>query len=76
MKATTQTQRTKQFNPQDDYLETWIEAFLIDRKAGIAAKGSFSFYTQKLALFMHFCETQAVTQVTQIDPNLIRQFLI
>ena len=61
---------------QDSHLLTWIEAFLIDRKAQNMAKGTLYFYTKKLKLFTDFCESQAVTQITQIDANLIRQYLL
>ena len=72
----TQTQRTILNVLQDDYLLTWLEAFLVDRKAGNAAIRTIDFYKEKLALFASFCEGQAVTRITQIDANLLRQFLL
>lgn len=61
---------------QDTYLLTWIGAFLTDRKAQNMSPGTLHFYRSKLELFTRFCEGQAVTQITQIDSNLIRQFML
>jgi len=61
---------------QDTHLLTWIEAFLLDRKAQNMAKGTLQFYQKKLRLFVEFCDSQAVTQIDQIDPGLLRQYLL
>jgi site-specific recombinase XerD len=60
----------------DDYLLTWFEAFLIDRKARGLAEGTLRFYRIKFKLFTDFCETQVVTQIHQITPTLLRQYLL
>ena len=60
---------------QEDYLSIWIESFLIDRKAQNLSEGTLQFYRKKLKLFSHFCDSQAITQITQITPNTLRQFL-
>jgi small-conductance mechanosensitive channel len=44
----------------DDYLLTWMEAFLVDRKARGLADGTLRFYRIKLKLFTGSCETQMV----------------
>ena len=59
-----------------DYLLTWFEAFLIDRKARGLASGTLRFYRFKLKLFSDFCETQVVTQISQLTPTLLRQYLL
>lgn len=61
---------------QDDYLPIWIEAFLIDRKAQNMSKGTLEFYRKKLGHFTDFCETQAIKQITQITPTLLRELLL
>lgn len=61
---------------QETHLLTWIEAFLLDRKAQNMAKGTLEFYCKKLCLFMEFCDSQAVTQIDQLDPGLLRHFLL
>jgi integrase/recombinase XerD len=70
------TQRTSTNSLVDDYLLTWIEAFLIDRKARGLAVGTIRFYRQKIKLFCDFCESQVVTQISQITPTMLRQFLL
>ena len=61
---------------QDDYLLTWAEALLIDRKAQNMSKGTLEFYRKKLKLFTDYCEAQAVRQVSQITPALLREFFL
>lgn len=60
----------------DDYLLTWVEAFLIDRKAQNMSKGTLEFYRRKLQYFTGYCEAQAINQISQITPTLIREFLL
>jgi len=66
------TQRTLQDSSVDGYLLTWLEAFLIDRKAAGLADGSLRFYRQKIKLFSDYCEAQAVKQINQITPSYLR----
>jgi integrase/recombinase XerC/integrase/recombinase XerD len=75
MNPTAVNQGTKVF-VEDSYLPIWAEAFLIDRKAQNMSKGTLEFYRKKLKYFMDYCETQAVSQVYQITPTLIREFLL
>lgn len=60
----------------DDYLPTWMGAFLIDREARGLTDRTPRFYRIKLKLFNDFCETQVVTQICQITPTLLRQYLL
>ena len=46
---------------QIDYLTILIESFLVDRK--------------KLKYFLKFCEDQAVAQVAQLTPDLLRRYI-
>lgn len=59
----------------DDYLLTWIEAFLIDRKAQNLSTGTLYTYRAKLKLFVQYCESQVITQIHQITPVVIREYL-
>jgi len=72
----TETQRTLYNSIVDDYLLTWMEAFLIDRQAAGVADGTLRFYRIKLKLFADYCEAQAVKNIGQITPALIRQYLL
>lgn len=43
------------------YLATWLEAFLIARKAEGAAVGTLYFYRMKLEHFSTYCEGRAIS---------------
>ena len=60
----------------DTQLETWIEAFLIDRKAQNLSKSTIIFYRNYLKLFTRYCDTQLITKIDQIEPGTIRQYLV
>jgi len=59
----------------DTNLLVWIEAFLIDRKVQNLSPGTISFYQKKLKLFLDFCESQVITQIKEITPDVIRRYL-
>jgi site-specific recombinase XerD len=61
---------------QTDYLPILIESFLIDRKSQGLSSETIKFYRKKLKYLVHYCEGQAVTQVSQITPVLIRRYLL
>lgn len=64
------------FGQEDDYLLVWIEHFLMDRKSQGFSKGTLYFYTTKLQNFIKFCDSQAITRITQITPDAIRLYLL
>lgn len=78
MKNHDQVQGTIDFTTtfEDFHLLTWIEAFLIDRKATNLAQGSVKFYQKKLKYFVDFAEARAIKSVTQITPQDLRLFLL
>lgn len=71
-----ETQRITAKSIIDDYLLTWVEAFLIDRKARGLSEGTILFYKVKLKLFCKYCKTQLVKQISQITPSFLREFLL
>ena len=71
-----ETQRTLSNSPVEEDLLTWIEAFLIDRKAWGCVKGTLVFYQQKMKSFVGYCESQVVSKISQITPTIIRQYLL
>jgi site-specific recombinase XerD len=75
-KVTSKIMNTDMIIQVNDYLVTWIDGFLMDRKARGLTENTLLFYTRKLRQFNEFAEGQAVTRVSQIDANLIRQFLL
>ncbi|MEW6285430.1 MAG: tyrosine-type recombinase/integrase [Chloroflexota bacterium] len=68
------TQRT--FLQQDEYLPILAETFLTARRAEGRTKGTLAYYHEKLVLFLAWCEAQAVTQVQDVTPDLLRRFLL
>ena len=76
METSTVKQRT--INPLvlDTYLETWIDAFLFDRKAQHLSKCTLIFYRNYLKLFTKYCDTQLITKIDQIEPGTIRQYMV
>jgi site-specific recombinase XerD len=61
---------------QDTYLLSWINGFLLDRKAQNMSKGTLTFYQKKLKLFTDYCNAQVITQITEITPEIIRLYLV
>ena len=76
MATTTKNQRTISVLEQETNLQTWAEAFLIDRKAGGCSEGTLGFYKEKLTKFLDYCEAQVITNVLEITSNFIRQYLL
>lgn len=68
------TQRTSL--KTDTYLLSWVEAFLKDRKAQNVSTGTLTFYRRKLKLFTDYCETQIITDITQLTPTILRDYLL
>jgi len=61
---------------QDTYLLSWMNGFLLDRKAQNMSKGTLVFYQKKLKLFTDYCSAQVITQITEITPQIIRLYLL
>jgi len=76
MEPNTKEQWTRIKTGQDDYLLTWLESFLIDRRAQNMTRGTLYFYQKKLELFTRYCDTQAVTHIHQVDAGIMRGFLL
>jgi site-specific recombinase XerD len=50
-----------------DYLLTWIEGFLIDRRARGLTNNTLLYYSRKLKQFNEYAETQAVMSTSHIS---------
>ncbi len=61
---------------QQDYLPILVKSFLVDRRSQALSPETVGFYRKKLNYFLSFCDSQAVTQVSQITSDLIRRFLL
>jgi len=69
-------QGTKTILSYDTYIATWLDAFYQDRKAQGLCTNSIQFYHEKLLLFQKFCDSQHITQVDQLTPVILREFLL
>jgi site-specific recombinase XerD len=61
---------------QTDDLRKWIGIYLHACRSRNLAAGTIEFYGKKLNAFVRFCSEHAVTNVSQIGADHIRQFLI
>ena len=71
-----EVQETLSVSLVDEYLLTWVEAFLIDCHARNLAQGTIHYYRKSLAQFCDYCDTQLVKTICEITPHLIRQYLL
>ncbi len=70
------TQGTLSKTIVNDYLLTWLEAFMIDRKAQGVSEGTLHFYEVKFKSFIRYCEYEHIKYVQQIKPTSIREYLL
>jgi integrase/recombinase XerD len=59
-----------------DFIPDWANQFNQAKKAEGISSYTLIFYRQQLNHFLHFCDAQIITRVSEITPNLIRQFLL
>jgi len=76
MDKDTKTQGTITVFQQSTHIETWVQAFLTDRKTQNLSKGTLRYYQKTLKVFCSWCEAQALTQFTQLTPDNLRTFLL
>lgn len=74
----TRTQDRRIINPSmvDDYIPTVIDDFLKDRHVQGLSPKTIRFYRDKLNLFAAFMEGQEIKQLSQLDKNAVRLFLL
>jgi integrase/recombinase XerD len=74
----TQSRTPDSFNslPQNEYIFTIAAAFLLDRKAQNLTEKTLDFYRLNLQKFINWLDTQAVKTVTELTPELLREFFI
>ncbi len=60
----------------NDYLLLWLEPFLIDRKALGVSKRTIHFSTVKFKSFINFCEAEQISELQQITPSTIREYIL
>lgn len=60
----------------DDGIVEWSESFILDRKIQNMSPGTIHFYKSKLKLFHEYREIIVIDHISQITPNIIRNYLI
>lgn len=60
----------------DDLFQTWLEAFIVDRKVQNMAKGTVRYYIEKLTMFNRYCTLMTISRISQLTPDLIRSYLV
>lgn len=60
----------------NDNLQSWIAAFMMDRRAQNMANGTLHFYKARLKDFSAYFESVSIDRVMQIEPSHIRAFLL
>jgi integrase/recombinase XerD len=76
MDTASKAQRTITETVLNDHLESWCEAFLMDRRAVGKSAGTLKYYRVKLRGFCNFCESRAITRIGQITAGELRAFLL
>jgi integrase/recombinase XerC len=71
----TENQRTISVS-NAEYLPILVESFLVDRRTQGLARGTIEFYRTKLIVFQNFAESHALTQLTELTPDFLRQFIL
>jgi site-specific recombinase XerD len=60
---------------QDSHIGTLAAGFLLERKTRNAAAGTLRFYSQHLQYFLAWADAQAITDIDQLTPGVIREYL-
>jgi len=59
-----------------EYLPILVESFLLDRRTSGLARGTIEFYRKKLKYFLDFTESHALSQLSELTPDFLRQFIL
>lgn len=62
--------------PKTEALTMWIEGFLRDCRVRELSPFTIQYYRAELATFEKFARAQNVTQVPEITPDLLREYLL
>ncbi|MBP8857025.1 MAG: tyrosine-type recombinase/integrase [Anaerolineaceae bacterium] len=70
------SQLTLNLSDHDVHLETWVEGFIVDRTARGLSRKTIQFYSERLRLFMSYCDAQVITKISQLTPTILREYLL
>jgi site-specific recombinase XerD len=57
-------------------IETWANEFFLDRKVRGLSPGTLKFYKTKLKLLLDWCNAQAIQDITELNPKILRHYLV
>ena len=61
---------------QGDYINATADSFLIDRQARELSKHTLRFYREFLRTFIEYCNTNSLTYIQEITPDLPRRYFL
>ncbi|HBH13110.1 MAG TPA: hypothetical protein DDX29_08360 [Clostridiales bacterium] len=64
------------FNSGSNDLTQCMDSFILDRKAQNLSDGTIRFYQTKMKLLLSFLKECEISQITEITPQIIRDYLI
>jgi len=68
--------RTTIKNVHQDNLLDWANQFYQSKKVEGVSMYTLTFYKQQLGHFLRYCDSQILTSLEDITPNVVRQFLL
>ena len=72
----TSTQKDLQIFLGEDYILVWVEAFLKAKKSENKARGTIKYYKDNLKVFTQFLDNQEIKLISQLNPTILRDFLL
>ena len=73
---TSRVQKNQEIFLGEDFIEIQISAFLNERKAQNLAKGTIRYYQNNLKFFLEYLNEIEIQYISQINSNIIRDFLL
>jgi integrase/recombinase XerC len=67
---------TLSVNLFQDFIPDWTNQFYQAKKSEGISSYTLIFYKQHLNHFLHFCDSQLISRISDITPNIIRQYLL
>jgi integrase/recombinase XerD len=57
-------------------LRQWVDAFMRARRAEHVTPGTVRYYTEKLTIFLRWCDALAITEPAAVTADVVRQFML
>lgn len=63
-------------NLMPDYVTDWANQFYLAKKSEGVSPATLIFYKQQLGHFLRYCEWQALSNIHDLDANILRKFIL